>query len=83
MLTPSKLEVLPDVTKTMKIYDSWLKAFDNFLNVALAATDKAERNILDELGLLTLFLSYGTFKLFADTTEDDQARAMLHNAYHK
>ena len=67
----------------MKVYDYWLKTFDNFVTAVLTATDEAERNNLNKLGLLASFLSHRTFELIADATEYDQAIAMLRNTYPK
>ena len=77
LLKPSKLEVLPDEPEAMKVYNCWLKTFDNFVTAVLTATDETERNNLSKIGLLTSFLSHRTFELIADATEYDQARAML------
>jgi len=83
LLRPSKLEALPEEPDAEKIYDYWLKTFDTFITAVVAATEEAQRNNINKLGLLTSYLSHRTYVLIADVDDYEQARTTLRNAYHK
>ena len=77
LLRPSKLEVLPEEAETSKTYDYWLKPFNSFLAAVVAATDEGERNNIDKLGLITLFLSHRTYESISDTTTYEINNAII------
>ena len=83
LLKPCKLEVLPQESEAIKVYDYWLRTFDTFLTAVEAATAENERGNINKLGLLTSFLTHRTYELIADAATYVEARTFLRNAYHK
>ena len=55
LLKPCKLEVLPEESEAIIVYDYWLRTFDTFLTAVEAATAENERGNINKLGLLTSF----------------------------
>ena len=83
LLKPCKLEVLPEESEAVKVYDYWLRTFDTFLTAVEAATAEGERQNINKLGLLTSFLTHRTYELIADAANYEESRTSLRNAYHK
>lgn len=81
LLRPTKLDVLPDEPDATKIYQYWLKTFDVFLTEVLARADEEES--VNELGLLTNFLTHKTYAFIADSETYQEARQALNSSYNK
>ena len=81
LLRLAKLEVLPKEPEATRIFDHWLKTFDTFLEAVRRAAENADN--INKLGLLTNLLTHQTFDFIADSTNYEEAREVLKNAYHR
>ena len=81
LLRPAKLEVLPEKPEATRIYDHWLKSFDAILEAARTAAENADN--INKLSLLTNLLTHERFAFIADSTNNEEAREVLNNAYHR
>ena len=81
LLRPAKLEVLPEEPEETRIYDHSLKTFDTYLEAVRTTAENADN--ISKLGLLTNLLTHQTFAFIADSTNYEEAREVLNNAYHR
>ena len=73
--------MLPEEPEATRVYDHWFKTFDTFLEAVRTAAKNADK--INKLGLLTSLLTHQTFAFIADSTNYEEAREVLNNAYHR
>ena len=81
LVKPEKYDILPEDSKSTKIFNYCLRTFEGF--IATAAANGGENKEINKLALLTSFLTHEIYSFIAEAATYDKAKTALTRAYHK
>ena len=81
LLKLEKFDTLPEDSVSTKIFNYWLRTFEEF--IATVAANTGENEEINKLALLTNFLTHKIYSFIAEAATYDEAKTALIRAYHK